>query len=149
MLSRKDQNRSPTVLPDHWHKNLEDLLNSTYLSGESSTKFEVYGVTYPDELVVVVSLARLGLSSPITHMLSADLSEGQHNAKLLDTLVDFTGMFFDQVTACESWDEFHPGWIQTKQGDFSFYHKSSRESISLFLEAEKILAHSSSPKDSL
>ena len=144
MLSRKDQERSPTVLPNYWHENLIDLLNSTYLSKKNDTKFEVYGATYPDELIIAVSLIGTGTSSPITHIVSADLTEGQYSTKLLDTLVDFTGMFFDQVMTCVNWDGYHLSWIQAKQGAFSFYHKSSRENISLFLEAEKILGYSSS-----
>lgn len=148
MLSRKDQDRSPTILPEYWHKNLEELLSSTYSLEEHDTKFEVYGATYPDELILAVSLVKSGLSSPITHIISAELSEGQYDKKLLDALVDFTGIFFDRVTVCVNWDEFHPYWTQIKQGDFSFYHKSSRENISLYLEAEKLLAHSSPSKDS-
>ncbi|MCY4523868.1 MAG: hypothetical protein OXB84_03925, partial [Halobacteriovoraceae bacterium] len=100
-------------------------------------------------LLVAVCLERSNNMSPVTHILSADLNKGQYSEKLLEVLIDFTGTFFDQVFAKKEWNEYHPHWVKVKEGDFLFYHRSSRENISLFLKAEKLLNQSSSSNESL
>ena len=148
MLSRKEHQRKATILPDSWKEQVVHLLNATYSSEckRQNKEFKVYGASYPDELIVMVSFIDQKNSSvppsPITYMASVDLTENQRTKKVLNSLLDSAGVFFDSVFSEENWSDYHPYWQKLELKDITFYFQTSRENVGLFLEGEKFLAHS-------
>lgn len=152
IFSRKieNQDKDPSYLPDAWRNEVESLLHEIYADQEAldGRTFEVFGLTYPDELLLLVSLAHpLGSdqagSAAVSFQVSADLNESEKPDKLLKTLVDSFGLFFDHyfqnIAHQDNEDFFRPRWEeQTSQGK-TFYYRISRENISLALQAEALL----------
>lgn len=143
MHSRKDQNQDLTKLPNNWLRDLGELLNSTYKDqcDKKNKSFLVLGHTYPDEVVLIVSfLDEKSLGSiPVTLILSADLDEKNKSDELLEVLVEFIGIFFDQVFSSEEWDDYNPNWEMEEIKDLKIYFTVSRENILLTIKANGIL----------
>lgn len=143
MHSRKDQNQDLIKLPNDWLRNLGELLNSTYKDqcDKKNKSFLVLGHTFPNEVVLITSfLDEKSLGSiPITLALSADLDEKNNSEKLLEVLVEFIGIFFDQVFSSEEWDDYNPNWEMEEIKDLKIYFTVSRENILLTIKANEIL----------
>ena len=143
MHSRKDQNQELIKLPNEWVTELGELLNSTYkdFCDKKNKSFLVLGHTYPDEIVLIISfLDEKSLGSiPITLILSADLDEKNKAENLLEVLVEFIGIFFDQVFSSEEWEDYNPNWEMEEIKDFKIYFTVSRENILLTIKANQIL----------
>lgn len=143
MFSRIETDAEPIFLPDEWCADVSKLLHSLY--GEELAKndlsLEVYGLTYPTEVVLIVSAVNPEDpgAGAITYMASADLALAQEPKKILDTLVDSVGGFFDHVFSNPENLEFLAIWTEAKIKDTSFYYLVSRENVSLSLEATKLL----------
>lgn len=143
MHSRKDQNQDLIKLPNDWLRDLGDLLNSTYKDqcDKKNKSFLVLGHTFPNEVVLIISfLDEKSLGSiPITLILSADLDEKNNSEKLLAVLVEFIGIFFDQVFSSDEWDDYNPNWEMEEIKDLKIYFTVSRENILLTVKANEIL----------
>ncbi len=143
MHSRKDQNEDLIKLPNDWLRDLGELLNSTYKDqcDQKNKSFLVLGHTFPNEVVLIISfLDEKSLGTiPITLILSADLDEKNKSEKLLEVLVEFIGIFFDQVFSSDEWDDYNPNWEMEEIKDFKIYFTVSRENILLTIKANEIL----------
>lgn len=143
MHSRKDQNQELIKLPHDWLADLGELLNATYKEhcNKKNKSFLVLGHTFPDEVVLIVSFLdekTLG-SIPITLILSADLDEKNKSEELLEVLVEFIGIFFDQVFSQDEWDDYNPIWEMEEIKGCKIHYMISRENILLSLKAEEFL----------
>jgi hypothetical protein len=143
MHSRKDQDKPLIKLPNDWLTELGELLNTTYkdFCDKKKKSFLVLGHTYPDEVVLIVSfLDEKSLGSiPITLILSADLNGKNKSDELLEVLVEFIGIFFDQAFSVEEWDDYNSNWEMDEIKGIKFYFTVSRENILLTIKANEIL----------
>jgi hypothetical protein len=143
MHSRKDQDKPLIKLPNDWLTELGELLNTTYkdFCDKKNKSFLVLGHTYPDEVVLIVSfLDEKSLGSiPITLILSADLNGKNKSDELLEVLVEFIGIFFDQAFSVEEWDDYNSNWEMDEIKGIKFYFTVSRENILLTIKANEIL----------
>lgn len=146
MLSRKEQQRPGTQMPDQWRNEVQELLSDLYRDNfDSEIKvFEVYGLTYPDEVMISVSFTDKNNPSsvPVTYQVSADLNEEVGPEKLIKTLVDSVGIFFDDFFTqgqSDSGIEYIARWQEANFKGLDIYYKVSRENIGLTLMANELL----------
>lgn len=143
MLARKDQERDPIFMPDEWRKELINLLYDTYEEQclEKNKKFDAYAMTYPDELVLAITLIDIEDDAvlPITYIASADLLKEADQENTLNSLVDSIGIFFDHYFAQEEWDEYDSNWTEAEYKGMRFYYTITRENPALTIEADRLL----------
>lgn len=145
MFQRIDTDIPAIELPEKWRQELKQSLLNVY--GDQCLKddktFDVYGFTYPNELLIIVSFVGMDPSIiPITLFLSADLNQKTDPKKLFGSLLDNIAIFFDQYfqnASNEEWDEFVYEWQEEEVNRQTFYYKVTRENIALTLEAERLL----------
>ncbi|MCK5073700.1 MAG: hypothetical protein KAQ98_09760 [Bacteriovoracaceae bacterium] len=143
MLSRKEQKGPGNSLPEEWKKEVEKLLEVTYQEKCNilKKKFEVYGFSYPNEILIAASFldSTDQGKSPMTVLVSSDLKDGQNHKKLLNTLVDAIGIFFDNYFSTPDWSEWQMAWQKESIKEVTFHYKITRENVSLTIMANKIL----------
>lgn len=143
MLSRKEQNVEGIPLPKPWIEEILDLINSVYEKNCNllNKKFEIIGYTYPDELLLIVSLVKKDDVNdiPITYMASLDLDNNNEPKKLLNSLVDSIGILFDSVFSNKDWNEYHSNWLEGTIKEQKIFYRISRENIALTLQADELL----------
>lgn len=143
MLSRKEQLTPGKEMPKQWSDELCNLLNTTYSQQccNLAKKFEVYGLTYPDELFLAISLLDKDdlNTAPITYLLSTDLSKSQNPTKILDHLVDSIGLFFEHYFQLPEEDHYQGAWQESHIKNINFFYRISRENIALTLQANRLL----------
>jgi hypothetical protein len=142
MFSRKEQDVKANHFPSSWTESITTLLSNVYLQKKelSSKDFKVLGLIYPDELTLVVSLYNKDIlhETPTTFIASSDLND-RDPKKLMSSLVNSIGIFFDNVFSKTDWSDYSPNWQIAQLKDVEFYYKISRENVMLTLEAEEIL----------
>jgi len=143
MQSRKHQDLDGIILPEEWSKEFTGLLNSIYKDecNRQNKSFFVLGYTYPDEVVMAISFmddADLA-AIPVTLVVSADLKEGQKAKKLLDTLIDSVGVFFDHYFHNAEESEYNTNWTSETFKNVEIFYQVSRENILLTLKANELL----------
>ena len=142
MLSRKE---TPFLidLPQEWVDGVYELLQSTYQAklSELVLDFKVYGRLYKSELLVIASLVDPNNEKalPTSYFVSMDLEEGQDHTKLLDTLVDSIGAFFDLYFADPSWMDYQDIWKEEEFKGLKLNVKVTRENIDLTIKADQLL----------
>jgi len=113
MIYRKEHEQGPNNLPDTWKENVAELLASIYKNElESQNKlFFLHGVSFDNELFIGVSLldAHDETIIPTTYQISADLTDKTNSEKLLKTMVDSIGLFFDNYFATPDWHDYQSG----------------------------------------
>lgn len=144
MLERKHHENPGTNLPSTWLESITETLNQTYQSDLElrSKKFEVYGQSFPDELLLIVGLHDKNHDSilPVSYFASLDLLATHDSQKILNTLVDSVGIFFDHYFSQEDWSDFEPNWQEHKINNIHFFYKFTRENVSLTLRANELLS---------
>jgi hypothetical protein len=143
MFSRKEQKQTPKYLPESWSQEVEGLLASSYeeqLEDERKS-FYVFGLTYPDEFVLMATFADVNDSSgiPVTYVASIDIGQNSDMANIVDAIVDSVGVFFDQVFSTDDWSDYQAQWEETTFKGLDFYYRSTRENVALTLEANRLL----------
>ncbi len=142
MLSRKD---SPFLidLPIEWVDKVTELLQDSYRQqlADEGRVFEVYGKIYKGEVLVIASLVNPTeeLAIATTYFVSMDLEDGQDHTKLLDSLVDSIGAFFDVFFATKDWMDYQDQWQSEKFKDLDIFYKINRENIGLTIKADQLL----------
>ncbi|OIQ19105.1 MAG: hypothetical protein BM556_07420 [Bacteriovorax sp. MedPE-SWde] len=142
MLSRKD---SPFLidLPIEWVDKVTELLQDSYRQQlvDEGRVFEVYGKIYKGEVLVIASLVNPTEEFAIatTYFVSMDLEDGQDHTKLLDSLVDSIGAFFDVFFATKDWMDYQDQWQSEKFKDLDIFYKINRENIGLTIKADQLL----------
>lgn len=143
MLSRIEHDKPALNLPEQWKESVTELLQNSYGTqcSEKSKVFEVYGQSYPSEVLVMVCLldANDKMATPISYFASANLDDKTNPEKIMDTLVDSVGVFFDEYFQTENWDDYTNQWNETKMNNIDFYYKTTRENVGLTLKADEIL----------
>jgi len=144
MLSRKEQDKAGSELPENWCEQTELTLYSTYQThcDNSNKNFKVHGFTYQDELFLTASYQSLvdEKMTPVTYVVSADFfGKGQNVEKLLNTLVDTIGIFFDQYFSETDWNDYQVIWTEGSYNGQDFFYKVTRENIALSIQAEQLL----------
>lgn len=145
-LARKPQSEEPIELPLSWRESVQDILTQSFYQEcqSQSLNFDVLGATFPDELLLCLSLVQVESPeiAPCTLMLSADIKQSTAPEKLLKTLIDQAGVFFEnffQTSEEDKHELYQARWLDEKHGNQVFYAKVSRENIRLTLEANKWL----------
>ena len=150
MFSRLDHEIKAVLFPKDWSEGLKQILLNIY--GEKCIKdeksFEVYGFSYPNEVLMIVSYIGLDkFVTPITLFLSADLDQSTNTDEILNDMFDSVGTFFDSYFAQaenalendEIWDEYILDWEETKFNNQTFFCKITRENVGLTIEANLLL----------
>ena len=118
-------------------------MQSTYQKklSEKGLDFKIFGKLYKSELLVIASLVdpNNDVALPTSYFVSIDLDEGQDHTKLLNTLVDSIGAFFDQFFADDSWMDYQDLWKDEKFKDLDLFVKVTRENVELSIKADQLL----------
>jgi len=143
LLARKDQTKPGILLPDKWRDKVESVLYSVYQAqcDQAEKKFQVHGLTYPDELYLAVGILNPEKleEAPATYIASLDLEKDQDPEKFLDTLIDSLGVFFDSYFKDTDWNDYVANWTEASYKDLKFFYKISRENVALSIQAEILL----------
>jgi hypothetical protein len=147
MFSRLDQDTPAVLFPKDWSEGLKQILLNIY--GEKCLKedktFEIYGFSYPSEVLMIVSYVSLDkFVTPITLFLSADLLKDTNTDDIINNMFDSVGVFFDSYFAKaenldEIWDDYILDWEETEFGKLQFFCKVTRENIGLSMQADLLL----------
>jgi hypothetical protein len=148
MFSRLEHDIPAVLFPQDWAESLKQILLNIYgdkcLSDNKT--FEVYGFSYPGEVIMIVSYVGMDkFISPISFFVSADLNETTKTSEIQDDMFDFVGVFFDAYFAHsesdndEIWDDYILDWEETEFNGKQFFTKVTRENIGLSIEADLLL----------
>jgi hypothetical protein len=142
MLSRKD---SPFLidLPNEWVDKVTELLQDSYRQQlvDESKVFQVFGKLYKGEVLIIASLVDPSdeFAIPTSYFVSMDLEDGQDHTKVLDSLVDSVGAFFDTFFATKDWMDYQDQWQSEKFKDLDIFYKINRENVALTIKADQLL----------
>ena len=149
MFSRLDHETQAVLFPKDWADGLKQILLNIY--GEQCIKddktFEVYGFSYPNEVLLIISYAGLDkFVAPVTLFLSSDLDSKTKSDKIMDTMFDSAGVFFDSYFAAsddedndEIWDDYVLDWQDAEFGSDKIFYKVTRENVGLSMQADLLL----------
>lgn len=147
MFSRLDQESQAVLFPKDWADGLKQILLSIY--GEQCIKdektFEIFGFSYPNEVLLIISYVGLDkFSTPVTIFLSSDLTNKTNTDKIMDTMFDSAGVFFDSYFAKEEnedeiWDDYVLDWQDAEFGADKIFYKVTRENVGLSMQADMLL----------
>jgi hypothetical protein len=147
MFSRHDHETPAVLFPKEWGESLKQILLNIY--GEQSIKdektFEVYGFSYPTEVLLIISYVGLDkFKTPTTLFISSNLTDKTNSDKIMNTMFDSAGVFFDSFFAHtedseEIWDEYVLDWEETEFGNENIFYKVTRENIGLSMQADLLL----------
>lgn len=144
MNNRKNEDKRGTSLPEPWLTQIRATFNQTYAPEcqKQNKSFDVHGETHPDEVVIAVSWLDPNHPEviPVTYMVSADLGGGAPAQKLLDSLVDSAGVFFDQYFSTPTWNEYFGEWTEGEVKGVEFHYVVNRENVRLTHLADDLLA---------
>jgi hypothetical protein len=147
MFSRLDHESKAVLFPKDWADGLKQILLNIY--GERCIKdektFEIFGFSYPNEVLLIISYVGLDkFETPVTLFLSSDLTLKTATDKIMDTMFDSAGVFFDSYFATEEnedeiWDDYVLDWQDAEFGSDKIFYKVTRENVMLTMEANLIL----------
>lgn len=146
MLSRKEQTVKAIFFPKKWTVEVKGILEGLYKAqcDKKNLYLEVYAISYPNELVLAVSLLDKNndLLIPVTYMASTDLEKKENPEDLLNLLVDSIGFFFENFFASEGSDDesiYSSDWEQSKVKNKEFFYKITRENVGISIMADGLL----------
>ena len=144
MFGRLIESENPTFLPSEWQENFIRVLTEAYAdqADKDGKLFDVQGLIYPKEFVVIVSYMDQNddYAAPITLFISHDIIEDQKQMKkALQNVSDLVGEIFDDIFATKDWNDYTPDWTENPFRENVFYYKVTRENITLSLQAEQLL----------
>lgn len=147
MFSRLDHDTPAVLFPKDWAEGLKQILLNIY--GDKCLKadktFEVFGFSYPNEVLLIVSYVGLDkFETPVTLFLSSDLTSTTDTDKIMDNMFDSAGIFFDTYFATEEnideiWDDYVLDWSESEFGKSKIFYKITRENVGLSMEADRLL----------
>jgi len=149
MFSRQDHESKAVLFPKDWADGLKQILLNIY--GEQAIKsertFEIFGFSYPSEVLLIISYVGLDkFEAPVTLFLSSDLDDKTATDKIMNTMFDSAGVFFDSYFATEEtedeiWDDYVLDWQDAEFGSDKIFYKVTRENVMLTMEADLLLGH--------
>lgn len=148
MFSRLDHEIPAVLFPKDWAESLKQILLNIY--GErcldDDKTFEVYGFSYPTEVLLIISFVGLDkYEAPITLFVSSELTNETDSAKIMDTMFDSAGVFFDSYFATieenedEIWEDYVLDWEETEFSKHKIFYKVTRENVGLTMQADLLL----------
>ncbi len=148
MFSRLEHDITAVLFPKDWAESLKQILLNIY--GDKCLKeektFEIYGFSYPNEALLIVSYVGLDkFEAPVTLFVSADLVKETDTDKIMDTMFDSAGVFFDTYFAAllnneeEIWDDYVLDWDETEFSNQKIFYKVTRENVGLSMQADLLL----------
>ncbi len=150
MFSRLEHDVPAVIFPKEWGAGLKQILLNIY--GEHAIKddrtFEVYGFSYPNEVLLIISYVGLDkFTTPVTLFISADLLPDTDSKKMVNTMFDCAGVFFDTYFAGneareeegEIFDDYNLDWDETDFHQQKLFYKVTRENVTLSMEADLLL----------
>jgi len=144
-FSRKNTTSTGTPLPSSWIENISLLLNESYPEIESNElSIQIWSEVFESELLTIISLVERADTPPTTFLISADIekSSDKQLKKSLDKSIEITGMMIEaylhSITNEQLYEYTHQ-WTEDKKSKFQFHYRTTREDISLTLEANKLL----------
>ncbi len=140
----ESENNSKSQLPLEWTEEFTRSLTEAYFdqSEKDNCFFDVYGEIYDKEFVVITSYInhKDPHASPISIFISHDVEKNSKEfKKVLNNLVDFVGLVFDDIFSQKSWNDYNLTWTENEYRGSQFHYKITRENISLTIQAEEIL----------
>ena len=145
MFSRREHEIKAVLFPQDWSENLKQILLNIY--GDQCIKeektFEVYGFSYPSEVVLIISYVGLDkFTTPVSFFLSCDLSKDLKSDEIINDMFDSAGIFFDTYFAKEESEideDFINDWQESEFNNRQFYYKVTRENVGLTIQADILL----------
>lgn len=147
MFSRLNHQTKAVLFPKDWAEGLKQTLLNIY--GEHAIKnektFEVFSFSYPTEVLLIISYVGLDkFESPVTIFLSSDLNDKTDTDKIMDTMFDSAGVFFDSYFAAEEnedeiWDDYVLDWQDAELRSNKIFYKITRENVGLTMAADDLL----------
>jgi len=144
MLSRKNDLSVGLPLPESWTNQVQELLSSIYRSNLElhNRFFDICARIFENEIVLIVGVFHVLNTdlSPTTLFLSLDVqNEQKADQKMLNLLVDATGIFLDQFFEASEWDEYSERWTEFEHQKNKLFYKINRENVALTLKANELL----------
>ena len=159
MQARKNHEKAAVNIPDAWTQEVKKLLVQNYSDQcqKLNKTFEVYGQTFPSEVLIAASFLNKTdqLIIPVTFIVSADLEANQNQEKLLKSLIDTIGMYFDKFFADDeslrsdedgeaiedtnSESHYIADWEEAELNKVKFWYQVTRENIGLTQIADDLL----------
>lgn len=152
MFSRLEHDLRAVLFPKEWAEGLKQVLLNIY--GEQAIKddktFEVYGFSYPSEALLIISYVGLDkFETPLTFFISADLTKSSDSKKIVNTMFDCAGAFFDSFFAGQSsdeaaeeveiFDDYMVNWEETDFHGEKLFYRITRENVALTMQADLLL----------
>lgn len=147
MFARLDHDIPAVLFPKDWAESLKQILLKIY--GDKCLRddktFEVYGFSYPNEVLLIISYVGLDkFVTPVTIFLSADLTEKTKSEEIMNDMFDSVGVFFDAYfvkdeESDEIWEEYILDWQEAEYNNQKFFYKVTRENIALTMQADDLL----------
>lgn len=146
-FARKAQTLPPSLLPASWGNTVKGALHQIYQKEIESRRlcFDVYGATFPDEVLILATLTNPDdlTITPVTLSLSSDLTSVTESEKLIrimvDKISDFYDSYFLSLAASEEIEIYAPKWTEHEERGVVIFAKCTRENIQLTLEANRLL----------
>ncbi len=150
MFSRLNHDIPAVLFPKDWAESLKQILLNIYGDKclDSDKTFEVYGFSYPSEVLLIISYVGLDqYEAPISLFVSADLSSTTETDKLMDTMFDSAGVFFDtyfanieqELSEDEIFEDYVLDWEETEFSKQKIFYKVTRENVGLSIQANLLL----------
>lgn len=147
MLARKDHDSAEKKLPPEWTDEIKELLETIYAAQleKHQKKIEIMGFSYSDEILLAISVLDKNNGdefTPLTYLASSDLDQKLKPQKVLNSMVDSIGLFFDALFNCEEIiisEHITNIWEEVKIKSQVFYYKITRENIKLTIMANELL----------
>ena len=143
MFSKNNQEEMGKSLPQSWidevHSTLTDVYKNHCITYKK--KLEVYGFSYSNELVLIISILDIEDRNkiPVTYTSSVEITAKNQPLQLLHSLVDASGIFLDAYFFAPNWDDYCSHWQETTYQTLKFFYKITRENITLSIQASKLL----------
>lgn len=142
MFSRKEQDSHGAPLPQDWLDELQASLQEHYQAEcqDKQGEFKTHGQLYQSELVLIITFNQAKQQRTVSCFLSCDLGPKEATKKVLYSLVDLAGHFYNDFFSDQDWNDFSTSWEKIQYQKRDVYYRVSREDVELTLLANELLA---------
>ncbi|MCK5884285.1 MAG: hypothetical protein KAG61_11395 [Bacteriovoracaceae bacterium] len=142
MHSRIEHDTEGTPFSQELIEEISEILSFVYKDKceLANKEIQVYGKTYPTELLFAISVLEKGDDNaiPATFIASADIGEKRQD-KILDAIVDGAGIFLEQYLTDSHWDGYSANWSEEELKGITIHCQITRENIKLSIMADQLL----------
>ena len=152
MLARKGHNDAEgRECSPEWIQQVSELLHQVYaeICRREERHFKVYGYIYSDEILLIICFIKAQQEEglPLSFFISTDYQNSQRNEKLLQGLLDSSGVLMEEVLqkllmadSDKREDIYSVHWQEHERNSQKYYFKVTRENIELTIEANRLLS---------